>query len=57
MVARGNAQTKLKIAMAAGGGALFLILALVGGAVGWLSRDTPEELGPPEVIIFRNIYV
>ena len=49
MVARGNAQSKLKITMAAGVGALFLILGVVGGVVGWFTRDKPEQLGPPQV--------
>ena len=49
MVARGNAQSKLKITMAAGVGAVFLILGVVGGVVGWLTRDKPEQLGPPQV--------
>ena len=49
MVARGNAQSKLKITMAAGVGALFLILGVLGGVVGWFTRDKPEQLGPPQV--------
>ena len=49
MVSRGTSQTNLKMMMAMGGGALFLLLALVGGVVGWFSRDTPEHVGPPQV--------
>ena len=49
MVSRGTSQTNLKMMMAMGGGALFLLLALVGGVVGWFSRDTPEQVGPPQV--------
>ena len=49
MVSRVTSQTNLKVVVAMGGGAVFLLLALVGGVVGWLSRDTPEHLGPPQV--------
>ena len=49
MVAHGNAQSKLKIMMAAGVGALFLILGVVGGVVGWFTRDNAEQFGPPQV--------
>ena len=49
MVSRGTSQTNLKMMMAMGGGAIFLLLALVGGVVGWFSRDTPEQVGPPQV--------
>ena len=49
MVARGGSQTRLKILMAIGGGAIFLILSVVGGVVGWLSRETPEKIIAPEV--------
>ena len=49
MVARGNPQSRLKITMAAGVGAVFLILGVVGGVVGWFTRDKPEQLGPPQV--------
>ena len=51
MVARSNQQAKLKLAMAAGGGTIFIFLAVVGGVVGWFSRNSQplEELSQPEV--------
>lgn len=50
MVARSNQQAKLKLAMAAGGGTIFIFLAVVGGVVGWFSRNSQplEELSQPE---------
>ena len=52
MVARSNQQAaKLKLAMAAGGGTLFIFLGVVGAVVGWYSTNTQslEELSQPEV--------
>ena len=57
MVARSNQQAKLKLAMAAGGATIFIFLAVLGGVVGWFSRnsDSPESLSQPEVkLIYKH---
>ena len=54
MVARGSAQTQLKLVLAVVGGAVFLMLGVVGGVVGWLSRTGPEEVEPPQVSSLKS---